>query len=196
MKALWPLKTHGIPHPCKSTIPFFVHAVMHKCKILKMAIGYNMKQKTPPSLPAILLVVITVKIICGKDRYGGENHLVFELLCYGSWKETDITIKRCNTYCSYSAAEHSSHLWYDTVQIGIRTPMYLMSLLPPSSGSWPTLKHERASSKNAGTYTPNYIASDLRSEFSSLPNKKDVKSCFCLHRDGIKGKQRYSSAPS
>lgn len=36
-----------------------------------------MKQQAPPLLPAILLAVITMKIIYGKDRYGGENHLVF-----------------------------------------------------------------------------------------------------------------------
>jgi hypothetical protein len=57
---------------------------LHKCKILKMATGYSMKQQAPPLLPAILLAVITVKIIYGKDRYGGENQLVFELLCYVS----------------------------------------------------------------------------------------------------------------
>lgn len=49
-----------------------------------MATGYSMKQQAPPLLPAILLAVITVKIIYGKDRYGGENQLVFELLCYVS----------------------------------------------------------------------------------------------------------------
>jgi hypothetical protein len=57
---------------------------LHKCKILKMATGYNMKEPAPPLLPAILLAVITMKIIYGKDRHGGENHLVFELLCYVS----------------------------------------------------------------------------------------------------------------
>jgi hypothetical protein len=52
---------------------------LHKCKILKMTTGYNMK--APLLLPAILRAVITIKIIYGKDRYGGENHLVFELIC-------------------------------------------------------------------------------------------------------------------
>jgi len=81
-----------------------------------MATGYNMKQQAPHLLPAILLAVINMKIIYGKDRYVGENYFVFELLCYVSWKETDITVKRCNTYYSYRAAgEHSSHLGYDTV---------------------------------------------------------------------------------
>jgi len=54
------------------------------CKILKMATGYNMKQQAPHLLPAILLAVINMKIIYGKDRYGGENYFVFELLCYVS----------------------------------------------------------------------------------------------------------------
>jgi hypothetical protein len=49
--------------------------------MLKMATGYNMKQQASPLLPAILLAVITVKIIYGNGRYGGENNLVFELLC-------------------------------------------------------------------------------------------------------------------
>lgn len=52
--------------------------------MLKMATGYNMKQQASPLLPGILLVVITVKIIYGNDKYGGENNLVFELLCYVS----------------------------------------------------------------------------------------------------------------
>jgi hypothetical protein len=47
-----------------------------------MATRYNMKQQAPPLLPAILLAVITMKIIYRKDS--GENHLVFELLCYVS----------------------------------------------------------------------------------------------------------------
>jgi len=54
------------------------------CKILKMATGYNMKQQAPHLLPAILLAVINMKIIYGKDRYVGENYFVFELLCYVS----------------------------------------------------------------------------------------------------------------
>jgi hypothetical protein len=57
---------------------------LHKCKILKMATGYDMKQQAPHLLPAILLAVTTMKIIYGKDRYGGENYLVIELLCYVS----------------------------------------------------------------------------------------------------------------
>jgi len=77
------LKTHRTPHP-RTECHTLCMLSLHMCKILKMATGYNMKQQAPHLLPAILLAVINMKIIYGKDRYVGENYFVFELLCYVS----------------------------------------------------------------------------------------------------------------
>jgi len=57
-KALRSLKTHGTPHQ-RTVCHTLCMLSLYNCKILKMAIGYNMKQKAPPLLPAILLIVIT-----------------------------------------------------------------------------------------------------------------------------------------
>jgi hypothetical protein len=121
-KALWSLKTHRTPHPRRKCHTLCILS-LHKCKILKMATRYNMKQQHLSACYTASSYHCENNLWQRQTWWLESSSFWTSLLCFNRHNNTE-----SNNYCSHNAAgEHSSHLVYDTLQTCIWIPVYSMS---------------------------------------------------------------------